>query len=62
MPRRNTNGIFSVAEMPNDTAPKKTGSSENGYWDGNHDLPCDLANAQLRLVWPGEGGVARGHR
>ena len=34
--------------MPNDTAPEKTGSSENGDWAGRHDLPCDLAAAQLR--------------
>ena len=40
--------IFSVAKMPNDTAPEKTGSSENGDEAGRHDLPGDLAGAQLR--------------
>ena len=34
--------------MPNDTAPEKTGSSENGDEAGRHGLPGDLAGAQLR--------------
>jgi hypothetical protein len=44
----NADGEFSVAKMPNDTAPEKTGSSENGDGAGRHELPCDLARAQLQ--------------
>jgi hypothetical protein len=34
--------------MPNDTAPEKTGSSENGDEAGRRNLLCDLADEQLR--------------
>jgi hypothetical protein len=34
--------------MPNNTAPEKTGPSENGDEAGRHGLPGDLAGAQLR--------------